>query len=138
MKILIVFLSIFFLNIANAEVGTIESYYSPSLNHDDDDQKIVHIFLQNNCYQEVFVATRSENPNGVWETKGYTRLFPGQIVFNGDMINSIYYLNAFTADYSVRWEGEHRFEIQGRTVKALLVELPKDYSGNWTTVLYCR
>lgn len=118
-----------------ASTGTVESYFTP--NADKHDDKVVHLYLQNNCYQEVMVATRSQNPNGVWETKGYMRIFPGQIIPSGDLKNSIYYLNAFTIDGRIRWEGEHRFEIHGRTVQALLVELPKEYGGNWTTVLYC-
>lgn len=135
MKFLIALFSTLTLNIAHADVGTIESYFSPT---PDKKGNVVHLYLQNNCYQEVLVATRSQNPNGVWETKGYMRLFPGQVLSNGDMTNSIYYLNAFTVDHNVRWEGEHKFEVHGRQVRALLVELPKDYGGNWTTVLYCR
>ncbi|MBC7429723.1 MAG: DUF1036 domain-containing protein [Bacteriovorax sp.] len=134
MKILIALFSVLTMNIAHAEIGTIESYNSPSV---DEDEKIVHLYLQNNCNQEVFIATRSQNPNQVWETKGYMRVYPGQVIPAGDMINNIYYLNAFTGDHRVNWEGEHNFEIRGRTVRALLVELPKDYGGNWTTVLYC-
>lgn len=137
MKFLIALFSVLTLNIAHADQGTVESYFAPSSDKDGD-QKIVHLYLQNNCYQEVLVATRSENPNGVWETKGYIRLFPGQVYPHGDMVNNVYYLNAFTADYRVRWEGKHKFEVHGREVRALLVELPKDYGGNWTTVLYCR
>ncbi len=135
MKLLIALFSVLALNIAHADQGTIESYFTPS---NDKEGNVVHLYLQNNCYQEVMIATRSQNPNGVWETKGYMRLFPGQVLGAGDMTNSIYYLNAFTVDHSVRWEGKHKFEVHGRTVQALLVELPKDYGGNWTTVLYCR
>ena len=117
-----------------ASTGTVESYFTPDKGH----EKVVQLYLQNNCYQEVMVATRSQNPNEVWETKGYMRIFPGQVIPAGEMINNIYYLNAFSIDGRVRWEGEHRFEIHGRTVQALLVELPKEYGGAWTTVLYCR
>ncbi len=135
MKYLIALFSVLAFNIAHAELGTTESFFSPSLKEHD---KVVHLYLQNNCHQEVLVATRSQNPNGVWETKGYKRIFPGQVVGSGDMVNNIFYLNAFTADHSVKWEGKHTFEVHGRDVHALLVELPKDYGGNWTTVLYCR
>ena len=135
MKLLIALFSVLTLNMAHAEMGSIESYGSPSL---DKDGNVVHLYLQNNCYQEVFIATRGQNPNGVWETKGYMRVFPGQVLSAGDMTNNIFYLNAFTADRHVRWEGVHKFEINGRNVPALLVELPKDFNGNWTTVLYCR
>ena len=137
MKILIALITVLTMNIAQAEMGTTESIFSPTVDKHDD-EKIVHVYLQNNCYQEIYIATRSQNPNGVWETKGYTRVFPGQIVSNGDMIDDIYYLNAFTADRRVTWEGEHKFEIHGNTVRALLVELPHNYGGDWTTVLYCR
>lgn len=134
MKILIAIFSIISINLAYAETGMIESFYS---NSNDLDQKIVHLYLQNNCNQEVFIATRSQNPNQVWESKGYMRVFPGQVIPAGDLINNIYYLNAFTGDHRINWEGRHTFEIQGRFVRALLVELPKNYGGNWTTVLYC-
>lgn len=120
-----------------AETGTVESYFTPSNEKSDKHDKVVHLYLQNNCYQEVMIATRAQLPNGVWETKGYMRVFPGQVVPHGDIINNMYYLNAFTTDGRVRWEGVHRFEIHGRNVAALLVELPKEYQGNWTTVLYC-
>nr|BDT28219.1 DUF1036 domain-containing protein [Bacteriovorax sp. HI3] len=134
MKTLGLLIALFSSISAFATTGTVESYFSPSADKHD---KVVHLYLQNNCYQEVMVATRSQNPNGVWETKGYMRLFPGQVIPNGDMVNNIYYLNAFTIDGRVRWEGEHQFEIHSRPVRALLVELPKEYGGNWTTVLYC-
>lgn len=136
MKFLIALFSVLTLNIAHAEMGTLESFFSPSA--DKDHNKVVNLWLQNNCNQEVFVATRSQNPNQVWETKGYIRIWPGQVVQAGSMINDIYYLNAYSADRRVNWEGPHTFEIHGRTVRAALVELPKDYGGNWTTVLYCR
>ncbi|MBC7712720.1 MAG: DUF1036 domain-containing protein [Rhizobacter sp.] len=136
MKTLIALFSVLTLNVAHAEMGTIESFFTPSNDKHEHDQ-IVHLYLQNNCNQEVYIATRSQNPNEVWETKGYMRVFPGQVIPAGDMINNIYYLNAFTGDHRVNWEGEHSFEIRGRNVRALLVELPKDYGGNWTTVLYC-
>jgi len=136
MKFLIALFSVLTLNIAHAEMGTLESYFSPSL-QDNEHPKIVHLWLQNNCNQEVFVAIRSETPYHVWETKGYMRIYPGQVIRGTDMINDIYYLNAFTADRRIRWEGPHTFEIHGRNVRAALVELPRDYGGNWTTVLYC-
>ncbi len=135
MKLLATLFTFLSINIATAETGTIESYLTSS---EENHPHVVHLYLQNNCYQDVFIATRAQNPNGAWETKGYMRLFPGQIVANGNIINNFYYLNAFSGDGRIRWEGEHRFEIHGRTVHALLVELPKDYKGNWTTVLYCR
>lgn len=135
MKLLIALFSVLTLNMAHAEMGSFESYGSPSL---DKDGNVVHLYLQNNCYQDVFIATRGQNPNGVWETKGYMRVFPGQVLSAGDMTNNIFYLNAFTANGNVRWEGVHKFEINGRSVSAILVKLPKDFNGNWTTVLYCR
>lgn len=136
MKFLIALMTVFSLNVAHAEMGTIESYFSPNTdkNHDT---KVVNLWLQNNCNVEILVATRSENPNHVWETKGYYRIYPGQVVPAGSMVNDIYYLNAHSMDGRVRWEGPHSFEIHGRSVRAALVELPKDYGGNWTTVLYC-
>lgn len=137
MKFLIALFSVLALNVAQAEMGTLESFFSPSLDKDHDHDKIVHLYLQNNCNQEIYVATRSQNPNKVWETRGYHRIYPGQVIPAGDMINDIYYLNAFSGDRRVRWEGPHKFEIHGRTVRAALVELPRDYGGNWTTVLYC-
>lgn len=137
MKFLIALFSVLALNVAHAEMGTLESFFSPSLEKDHDHQKIVHLYLQNNCNQEIYVATRSQNPNKVWETRGYHRIYPGQVIPAGSMINDIYYLNAFTGDRRVRWEGPHQFEIHGKTVRAALVELPRDYGGNWTTVLYC-
>lgn len=135
MKLLAAIFTLFTINVALAETGTVESYLSPAENKD---AKVVHVYLQNNCYQDVFIATRSQNPNGVWETKGYMRLFPGQVAYGMDTLNNMYYLNAFTGDGRIRWEGEHRFDIHGRTVRALLIEVPKDYAGNWTTVLFCR
>ena len=135
MKFLIALFSVLSLNLAYAEMGTIESYFSPSIDKHD---KVVNLYLQNNCYQEVLVATRSQSPNQVWESKGYMRIFPGQVIHHGEIINNLYYLNAFTVDRNVRWEGPHKFEIHGQSVQALLVELPKDYAGNWTTVLFCR
>jgi uncharacterized membrane protein len=135
MKFLIALFSVLALNVAQAEVGRIESFFSPSLDKDYD--KVVHLYLQNDCNQEIYVATRGQNPNQVWESKGYYRIYPGQVVSAGDMINDIYYLNAFSGDRRVRWEGPHHFEIHGKTVRAALVELPKDYGGNWTTVLFC-
>jgi uncharacterized membrane protein len=135
MKFLIALFSVLALNVAQAEMGRIESFFSPSL--DEDHDKVVHLYLQNNCNQEIYVATRGQNPNQVWESKGHYRIYPGQVVPAGDMINDIYYLNAFSGDRRVRWEGPHHFEIHGKTVRAALVELPKDYGGNWTTVLYC-
>lgn len=137
MKFLIALFSVLALNVAQAEMGGIESFFSPSMDKDHDHDKIVHLYLQNNCNQEIYVATRSQNPNKVWETRGYYRIYPGQVVPAGDMINDIYYLNAFSGDRRVRWEGPHYFEIHGKTVRAALVELPRDYGGNWTTVLYC-
>lgn len=136
MKFLIALFSVLTLNIAHAEIGTLESFYSPSLDGNEH-QKIVHLWLQNNCNQDVLVATRSETPYHVWETKGYMRIYPGQVIRVGDMINDIYYLNAFTADRRIRWEGPHFFEINGKNVRAALVELPREYGGNWTTVLHC-
>lgn len=137
MKFLIALFSVLTLNIAQAQMGTLESFHTPSTDKDHH-PKIVRLWLQNNCYQDVYVATRSENPNRVWESKGYYRIYPGQVIFAGDMINDVYYLNAFSADRRIRWEGPHFFEIHNRTVRAALVELPRDYGGNWTTVLYCH
>lgn len=135
MKLLAALFTLLSINLAQAETGTIESYLTSS---DKNHPQVVHLYLQNSCYQDVFIATRAQNPNGVWETKGYMRLFPGQIIANGDITNNLYYLNAFSGDGRIKWEGEHRFDVHGTIVKALLVQLPKDYYGNWTTVLYCR
>lgn len=136
MKFLIALFSVLTLNVAQAEMGTLESYFSPSLT-ESGHPKVVHLYLQNNCNQDVLVAIRSETPYHVWETKGYMRIYPGQVIPATDMINDVYYLNAFTADRRIRWEGPHWFEVNGRNVKAALVELPRDYGGTWTTVLYC-
>lgn len=135
MKLLTILMTFFTLSTALAENGTIESYFSAAA---DKSSNVVHVYLQNNCYQDVFIATRSQNPNGAWETKGYMRLFPGQVAYGMDTLNNMYYLNAFTGDGRIRWEGEHRFDIHGRSVRALLIEVPKDYAGNWTTILFCR
>lgn len=136
MKLLFTLLSFFSMGIALAQTGQIESYFGPSLD-EHHPGKVVHLYLQNNCYQDVLIATRSESSNGVWETKGYMRLFPGQVIYHSDILNNLYYLSAMTLDGRIRWEGEHQFELHSRPVRALLVELPRDYSGNWTTVLYC-
>jgi len=135
MKFLIALFSVLALNVAHAEVGTLESFFSPSA--EKDHSKIVNLWLQNNCNQEVYVATRSQNPNHVWETRGYHKIYPGQIIPAGDILNNVYYLNAFSGDRRIRWEGPHIIEVHGRNVRAALVELPKDYGGTWTTVLYC-
>lgn len=138
MKLLIALFSVLTLNLAHAEMGGIESFASPSFDKDHDHEQVVHLWLQNNCNQEIYVATRYQNPNEVWESKGYYRIYPGQVIPAGDMMNDIYYLNAFSGDRRIRWEGPHYFEIHNKTVRAALVELPRDYRGNWTTVLYCR
>ena len=135
MKLLSLLCFIFTINFAHAEVASLESFYSPSL--EKNNPKIIHLWIQNNCNQEVYVATKSKSPVNVWETKGYMRIFPGQIISVGDMIDNKYYLNATTGDGRIRWEGPHHFQLNGTYVRAALVELPRDYGGNWTTVLYC-
>lgn len=135
MKFVIALFSVLTLNIAQAEMGTLASFATPPV--DKHDKNIIHLWLQNNCNQEVYVAIKSENPFRIWESKGYMRIYPGQIIPAVDMINNVYFLNAFTGDRRVRWEGPHSFEIHGRYVPATLVNLPADYGGNWTTVLYC-
>ena len=135
MKFLTTLLFIFTMNLADAGVPSLESFYSPSLKKDD--PKIIHLWMQNNCNQEVYVATKSKSPLNIWETKGHMKIYPGQIISVADMINSRYYLNATTADGRIRWQGPHQFQIHGTFVSAALVELPRNYGGNWTTVLYC-
>lgn len=128
--------SLFSFNTVQAEMGRLESFATPSI--EKHDPKIIHLWLQNNCNQEVYVAIKRETPPyHAWETKGHMRIYPGQIIPVGDMTNDIFYLNAFSGDRRIRWEGPHSFEIHGRYVRATLVQLPRDYAGNWTTVLYC-
>ena len=143
---LIALISTLTLNIAYAEQGTIKSYSSPAVEksngHDDDDDQDddyggVDLYLQNNCNREVLVATRSENPNGDWETRGYMSIHPGQVIHSGPVGSGEYFLNARTTDYSVRWEGNHSFELHGKRVRAMKVKIPNDCEGAWTTVLNC-
>ena len=135
MKLFISLLCVFAMNFAHAEVATLDSYFSPSL--EKDDPKIIHLWMQNNCNQEVYVATKSMSPKYVWETKGYMRIYPGQLIRVGDLINNSYLLNATTADGRISWDGPYYFQLNDTYVRAAMVELPRDYGGNWTTVLYC-
>lgn len=134
MKLLIAICSIFAMNFAHAELGFVESHFSSGENGDNR----VHLYLQNNCYQEAYVATKTLNPNNIWETKGFTRLFPGQIIYLTDMKADFYYLHAISGDRRITWQGPHWIELQGRFLPSLMVNLPRQYRGNWTTVLYCN
>ena len=87
MKFLIAILSVITLNIAQANVGTLESFFTPSL--EKNDQKVVHLWMQNNCNQTVYVATKSESPQRIWETKGFMRIYPGELIRVGDLINEM-------------------------------------------------
>lgn len=127
MKFLIALFCVSFLTVTNADV---KNQNGP--HHDP-----IQLYLQNNCYQEIFVALRYQKMDGEWESKGHMSLLPGEILKSVSLASTYYYLNAFTGDRRIRWEGEHAFEINGKYVRAAKVNIPLHYGGDWTTTLNC-
>lgn len=134
MKFLSLILMLFTLCTAHANPASIEAYFSANK------EVGVHqsrLFLQNICYTDLYVGIRHMNGSGDYESKGYWRVFPGQVIYLTDLKGSFYYLHAFTSDHRVYWDGEHKIEINNKQVPAALVKIG-EHGGEWTTVLYCR
>lgn len=137
MKFLIAIFTVLTLSFASAEEGKQTSSFSPSPSQDKSVSSI-GLYLRNGCWQDVYVITRTLDYNGVLQSRGYYRIYPGETIYNATMSINVYYLHATTYDGSIRWEGPHYIELEGRYFRARLVELPGSASGDWTTTLTCN
>lgn len=132
MKTLIAFFMLFSLSLAQAQ--SIESQFTPS----EDKYDQTGLYMQNNCYTDVFVAIRHLNVRNEMESRGFWRIFPGQIVYLNEIQDRNYLLYAYTSDNRISWRGAYSLPLDGRVYPALLVQLPPARGGDWKTVLYCR
>jgi hypothetical protein len=147
MKILIALSMLLTLSLAQAQ--SVESFFTPSENLTTDrpdrprpprppSQNSTRLFMQNNCYTDVYVVIRHMNIRNEMESKGFWRIFPGQIVYLNEIKGREYLLHAFTSDSRYFWKGPYTIPFEGRNYPAMMVQLSPDRGGDWTSVLYCH
>lgn len=149
MKILIALSMLFTLSLAHAQ--SVESFFTPdseisNLNFEHPrpprpprpPSAQTNLYMQNNCYTDVYVVIRHLNTRNQMESRGFWRIFPGQIIYLNEIKGYDYLLHAFTSDNRIHWEGPYALPFEGINYPAMLVQLAPNNGGNWTTVLYCR
>lgn len=138
MKMLIALFTVLTLNISYAEQGDLALSFTPtSSSSENKSTQSIGLYLANECYEDVYVVTRTRNYNGYWETKGYFRISPGYRVYDTTMSRNYFYLHARTYDGHIRWDGPYNIPFNGYNLKARLIELPGGANGNWTIRLIC-
>lgn len=134
------------LSYSNVSAQSVESIFSPTIESDrpqprprpDRPQARTRLFLQNNCYTDVYAVIRYKNVRNQIESKGFWRIYPGQIIHVTNMKDRSYLLHAFTSDNRIQWNGPYALPFEGRTYPAMMVNLTPNGSGDWTSVLNCR
>lgn len=148
MKLLIALSMIF--SFSSVQAQSVESVFSPSIENlrpdrpeqprprPDRPQARTRLFLQNNCYTDVYAVIRYKNVRDQIESKGFWRIYPGQIIHATNMKDRSYLLHAFTSDNRIQWNGPYALPFEGRTYPAMMVNLTSNGNGDWTSVLNCR
>jgi hypothetical protein len=136
MKFLIALSMLLTLSLAQAQ--TIESHFSPSLEKGRPGQQTTRLFMQNNCYRDVYVAIQHMNVYDQLESRGFWRISPGQVIYLNTIKDRNYLLHGITSDGNISWRGPYNLPLDGRNYPAMLVQLSPERGGDWTTVLYCR
>ena len=134
------------LTLSTVHAQSVESFFSPSVenqkldrpNRPDRPQGHTRLFIQNNCYTDVYAVIQYKNLRNQTESAGFFRFFPGQIIQVTTMIERNYLLHAFTADNRIFWNGPYALTFQNRNYPAMMINLDRNGSGDWTSVLYCR
>lgn len=101
------------------------------------DKNFLKLKFKNSCSKEIQTFIRFKNYEGVWQTKGWWVLKPGETAYVEDTKNRVFYFYAEATDGSTKWKGnDNTKEFGGKTYGLREIKTTKD-SGEWTTNLTC-